>query len=419
MRASHNALRGIVALVLIALALGGCSKHRALETPSQGGPERVALERAQAEVDFVIYAPAYLPSGTAVGKALVIPEQMVGKHLLPNEVALELGAGLALWEMPAGAVPLSGPRSMPVALNGKAAWLSRAPGLGRRTLEWEMGGTRIGLSGEVDASLLLRIAGSFRPAHPEVTPRPISAQRERIAPGLAHPLPPLPPGGIGAYLADSPLGVVVAVYPQMPAAKAGISPGDRVIEVSGQPVVGASSGEMVRLVRGQPGSRVTLTVQPRGERGSRKVTLTRAPVPVLHRRKMSAAQARAAVGYPLLVASYLPQGFQLAEVMLHVWEPNPARLEPEVQHSYDGPEQALLEITQRAGQEAWQPWRPPRASRPVAVGSARAMVGRTPAGAWKVQWTDGATALRVSGMGVARAEVLRVARSMGRAEGDE
>jgi len=398
------------ALPLALLILAGCAKPQA--QPPTGTPKRVPLQQAQALVDFVIYTPAYLPAGAAVGDALVVPEQMVGEYLLPNEIALELGSGVSIWEMPDGALPLPS-TGVPVRLNGRTGWLSSAAGLGRRSLEWQIEGTRVGLSGTVETALLLRIANSFEPAHPDVEPRPVSERRARLAPGLATPLPP---GGIGAHLAPGPPAFVTSVYPGLPADRAGIQPGDQLIAVDGEPLADTRPEGVARKVRGPLGSTVQLTLRPRGGRAQRAVTLSRAAVPVLHRERVTERAARERMATAVLTPSYLPERFRLAELNLGVWDPNPAGLQPDLRALYDGPRRAVLIIAQRPAAATWPPWTPPAGSEPVTVGSAQARIGRTPDGATLLLWRDGDTALQLFAMGLARDEVLRVAQSMRPAE---
>jgi len=420
MRHACNLVR-LCALSLVVLALAGCTVRPTRPALQRSGAKRLDIKQAQAAVDFVICAPTFLPAGVRVGKALVIPEQMVGPYLLPNEVMLDLGAGLSVWEMPDGAVGLAGP-AVPVGEVGRekhTGWLSAAGGLGRATLEWQDAGTRIGLSGTVGRNLLLRIADSFKPAHPEVAPRPVSARRARMAPGLARPvlpLPPLPPGGIGANMAQGPPILVAFVYPGLPADRAGIKQGDELTAVDGRTVNGGPAEDSVRLVRGPIGTRVTLTMRPKGETRLRTVTLVRAAVPMLHHTPMSMRQAQAAVAYPLLAPSYLPPGFRLTEFLLDTWKPNPGHFQPEAQASYDGPFRALISISQRAATATWPPWDLPPGSVPVTAGSFQATIGRWPSGDVVVQWRAGPTAVRLYALGIGPRRALRVAVSMGPAK---
>lgn len=83
--------------------------------------------------------------------------------------------------------------------------------------------------------------------------------------------------GIGATvrLLD---GVVTIVTPHAgsPALAAGVKPGDRVVAVDGQDVVGMAVDEVVELLTGEPGSSVRVTFERDGQRFER--TIVRAPI---------------------------------------------------------------------------------------------------------------------------------------------
>ncbi len=85
-------------------------------------------------------------------------------------------------------------------------------------------------------------------------------------------------GGVGIEIHVDPdtRGVIVTTaLPGTPALRAGIRPGDRLLAVDGQDVSNANLEEVSRLVRGEPGSQVVLTVQSRGESEPRRLSLTR------------------------------------------------------------------------------------------------------------------------------------------------
>lgn len=81
-------------------------------------------------------------------------------------------------------------------------------------------------------------------------------------------------GGIGAVVTDVQ-GTVVVVAPLQgtPAARAGLLAGDQIIAVDGVDVRGLSADRVTDMLRGQPGSRVELTLRRGGEEF--KVHLTR------------------------------------------------------------------------------------------------------------------------------------------------
>jgi len=85
--------------------------------------------------------------------------------------------------------------------------------------------------------------------------------------------------GIGARLDGSSL-TVVEVFDESPAARAGLKPGDTVIAVDGQSVVGMPQERAVSLVRGPSGTPVTLTVTRDGVPRPLVLTMTRATVQI-------------------------------------------------------------------------------------------------------------------------------------------
>lgn len=71
--------------------------------------------------------------------------------------------------------------------------------------------------------------------------------------------------------------LVLAVYPDSPADRAGIKPHDAIIAIEGESVTFAKRNELIPKLRGETGSKVTVTVRTPGQ-PPRDVTLTRRPV---------------------------------------------------------------------------------------------------------------------------------------------
>jgi C-terminal processing protease CtpA/Prc len=72
--------------------------------------------------------------------------------------------------------------------------------------------------------------------------------------------------------------LIQSVAPGMPAAAAGISVGDLVVEVEGRVVMGASASDMATLMKKAPGQKLALKLRrPRGE--TYTVELTAVPRP--------------------------------------------------------------------------------------------------------------------------------------------
>ncbi len=70
---------------------------------------------------------------------------------------------------------------------------------------------------------------------------------------------------------------IQAVFPKTPAAKAGLQPGDKILEINGHSTTGMNPSNAVILIHGALGTRVTLRIS--SARGARTVTLTRSTIP--------------------------------------------------------------------------------------------------------------------------------------------
>ena len=87
-------------------------------------------------------------------------------------------------------------------------------------------------------------------------------------------------GGLGIEVTmENGLVKVVSPIDDTPAARAGIQPGDFIIELDGQPVTGLSLSEAVDKMRGPVDSEIKLTIQ-RGDKEPFDVNLTRAVVKI-------------------------------------------------------------------------------------------------------------------------------------------
>ncbi|HLQ86677.1 MAG TPA: S41 family peptidase [Salinisphaeraceae bacterium] len=73
---------------------------------------------------------------------------------------------------------------------------------------------------------------------------------------------------------------VVAPIDDTPAKKAGIESGDLIVRINGDPVKGMTLTDAVKIMRGEPGTEITLTIVREGEDGPFKVTLERAKIEV-------------------------------------------------------------------------------------------------------------------------------------------
>ena len=68
-------------------------------------------------------------------------------------------------------------------------------------------------------------------------------------------------GGVGIEISvEEGVPQVISAIEGTPASAAGIEPGDRIVKADGQPIVGMDIGEVVRRLRGSPGTPVMLTI---------------------------------------------------------------------------------------------------------------------------------------------------------------
>jgi carboxyl-terminal processing protease len=88
--------------------------------------------------------------------------------------------------------------------------------------------------------------------------------------------------GIGISVQQDRQGLrVVTVYDGSPARRAGVQAGDVIVGVGGESLAGRSSEEGSRLIKGPPGTEVTLRILHDGRVRTQKVTRARVTVPVV------------------------------------------------------------------------------------------------------------------------------------------
>lgn len=84
-------------------------------------------------------------------------------------------------------------------------------------------------------------------------------------------------GGLGLnVMVRSNYVVVIAPMEDSPGFRAGILPGDRIVRVNGRSVEKTPIGEVVKQLRGEPGTQVTMTIQRPATGEEKSMTLTRA-----------------------------------------------------------------------------------------------------------------------------------------------
>ncbi|NPA12848.1 MAG: S41 family peptidase [Aquificae bacterium] len=74
--------------------------------------------------------------------------------------------------------------------------------------------------------------------------------------------------------------IIVAPIEDTPAWKAGLKPGDVILEIDGKPTDRMSLLQAIKLMRGKPGTKVTLTIWRKGVNKPFKVTITRAIIKI-------------------------------------------------------------------------------------------------------------------------------------------
>lgn len=88
-------------------------------------------------------------------------------------------------------------------------------------------------------------------------------------------------GGLGIQVTmDNGFVRVVAPIDDTPAKRAGIEAGDLIIRINDEPVKGMTLMDAVKIMRGEPGSEITLTVLREGEKAPFEVTIERAIIEV-------------------------------------------------------------------------------------------------------------------------------------------
>ncbi len=88
-------------------------------------------------------------------------------------------------------------------------------------------------------------------------------------------------GGLGIEVTmENGFVKVISPIEDTPAARAGLQPGDLIVRLDDQAVKGMSLSDAVKLMRGKPGSDITLTVVREGENKPLKITVTRAVIKI-------------------------------------------------------------------------------------------------------------------------------------------
>lgn len=87
--------------------------------------------------------------------------------------------------------------------------------------------------------------------------------------------------GIGAEIGrKNNMIMIIAALPGTPAEKAGLKSGDRILAVDKKDVVDLSADQVVSFIRGEKGTKVTLSILSKGENTAKDVTITRDKISV-------------------------------------------------------------------------------------------------------------------------------------------
>ncbi|MBI3269779.1 MAG: S41 family peptidase [Planctomycetes bacterium] len=107
--------------------------------------------------------------------------------------------------------------------------------------------------------------------------------------------------GIQVSLEDGILSVITPME-GTPAFRAGIQPGDKIVEIEGKSTEGMTTTDAVKVLRGKPGTTVTITVYRKGAPAQLKITLTRAIIQVKSIKGVHMADEKAGIGYIRITA---------------------------------------------------------------------------------------------------------------------
>lgn len=131
-------------------------------------------------------------------------------------------------------------------------------------------------------------------------------------------------GGLGIEIgAEDGLVKVVSPIEDTPAYKAGVKSGDLIIKIDDTPVRGLSLTEAVKKMRGQPGTRVTLTVARKNEGKPLVFTLTRA---VIKTKSVKSRMLEPDYGYVRITQFQEHTTENLAQAMTQLYKENKGEL---------------------------------------------------------------------------------------------
>ncbi|MFP4056263.1 MAG: S41 family peptidase [Candidatus Brocadiia bacterium] len=106
-------------------------------------------------------------------------------------------------------------------------------------------------------------------------------------------------GGLGIEITLDQNNILTVITPleDTPAMRAGVLPGDRIIEIEGESTYNMTLMDAVKRLRGKPGTKVTITVIHENRPGREKLTITRDIITVHSVRAAKMVDEKAKIGY--------------------------------------------------------------------------------------------------------------------------
>jgi carboxyl-terminal processing protease len=131
-------------------------------------------------------------------------------------------------------------------------------------------------------------------------------------------------GGLGIEVSmEDGFVKVVSPIDDTPAARAGIKAGDVIIFLDEKPVKGMTLSDAVKIMRGEPGTNIMLTIVREGENKPIKMTLTRATIPL---RSVKGRMVEPGYGYVRISQFQVPTPTALRETLAKLKTSNAAPL---------------------------------------------------------------------------------------------
>jgi carboxyl-terminal processing protease len=108
-------------------------------------------------------------------------------------------------------------------------------------------------------------------------------------------------GGLGIQIGTKD-GVLTVIAPieDTPASRAGLMPGDKIIKIEGKSTEKLSLPDAVHKLRGEPGTKVTITIMRAKSREMKDYTLTRAIIPVESVKDINGRTVKSANSFPFI-----------------------------------------------------------------------------------------------------------------------